>query len=67
MTGGEVEHYIADVRELVRRLELGGVECEYLEGKDAPHDFPVLFCVSQAKRAGTMKRMQEWVQEQFAE
>jgi acetyl esterase/lipase len=66
VTGGKMEHYIEDVRELVKRLKLGAVECEYLEGKGAPHDWLILDWVSDKRKAGAVEQMQAWVDKQFA-
>lgn len=66
VTGGGAEHYIRDVRELVRRLELGGVECEYIEGEGGPHDYPILEWYGEEKKRETVERMLAWVDDQLA-
>ena len=64
--GGEAEHYIEEAWELVRCMRLGGVECEYLVGEDAPHNILTLSWVSEEWQAGAMERMQAWVNKQLA-
>ncbi len=67
MIGGGGEWFVGDIRELVRRVQLGAVACEYVEQPEAPHDFTLLDWWADGKKKGAIERMQKWVDEQFAQ